>query len=233
MDKIPVITLDGPGGSGKGTVSRILARRLGWHFLDSGALYRLVGLAARRAGCAFDDEAALSRLASTLDARFDFDAGDGENAPVFLGDTEVSLALRSEESGAAASAVAVLPGVRSALVERQRAFRRAPGLVADGRDMGTVIFPDAGLKIFLEASAEERARRRYKQLKDKGMDVSLGGLLREIETRDRRDGERSVAPMRPAADAVVIDTTGVDVATVVETILRSWRETPAAHASGQ
>lgn len=231
MEKIPVITLDGPGGSGKGTVSRILAQRLGWHFLDSGALYRLVGLAAKRAGCALDDEITLSGLAATLDARFDFDAGDGENAPVFLGDAEVSVELRSEESGAAASAVAVLPGVRSALVERQRAFRRVPGLVADGRDMGTVIFPDAELKIFLEASAEERARRRYKQLKDKGMDVSLGGLLGEIEARDRRDGARSVAPMRPADDAVIIDTTGVDVPVVVETILRSWRARSAARVS--
>ncbi len=231
MEKIPVITLDGPGGSGKGTVSRILARQLGWHFLDSGALYRLVGLAARRAGCALDDEAALSRLAETLDARFDFDGVDGDGAPVFLGDTDVSVELRSEASGAAASAVAVLPGVRGALVGRQQAFRRAPGLVADGRDMGTVIFPDADLKIYLDASAEERARRRYKQLKDKGMDVSLGGLLREIEARDRRDGARPVAPMKPAEDAVIVDTTGVDVATVVETILQRWRAGPAARAS--
>lgn len=223
MDESPVITLDGPGGSGKGTVSRILARRLGWHFLDSGALYRLVGLAALRRGVSLDDENTLSGLAAGLDARFDFDAEDGENAPIFLENKEVSRDLRSERAGAAASAVAVLPGVRHALVDRQRAYRLPPGLVADGRDMGTVIFPDAGLKIFLDASAEERARRRYKQLKDKGMDVSLRSLLREIEERDLRDRARPLSPMRPADDAVVIDTTSMDIAQVVDAILHAWR----------
>lgn len=221
MKDIPVITLDGPGGSGKGTISRILARHLDWHFLDSGALYRLVGLAAGRHGVALDDETALGRLAGALDVRFA--AEDGGPTKIFLEDSDVTEELRSESVGAAASAVAVLPSVRRALVERQRAFRRPPGLVADGRDMGTVIFPDARLKIYLDASPEERARRRYKQLKDKGMDVSLVRLLKDIEERDRRDRERAVAPMKPAADAVIIDTTRMDIAAVVDAILQSWR----------
>lgn len=221
MEPVPVITLDGPGGSGKGTISRILARHLDWHFLDSGALYRLVGLAAARHRIALDDEAALGRLAGTLDVRFAAD--DGGPTRIYLEDSDVTEELRSESAGAAASAVAVLPGVRQALVERQRAFRRPPGLVADGRDMGTVIFPDARLKIYLDASPRERAKRRHKQLKDKGMDVSLMRLLQDIEARDRRDRERSVAPMRPAADAVIIDTTRMDIAAVVDAILQSWR----------
>lgn len=218
----PVITIDGPGGSGKGTVSRILARELGWHFLDSGALYRLLGLAAGRRGIALDDEAALATLAAGLSAAFHFD-DSGENAPIIFDNADVGAELRSEAAGAAASAVAVLPRVRRALIERQRAFRCPPGLVADGRDMGTTIFPDARLKIFLDASPEERARRRHKQLKDKGMDVSLGRLLEEIRERDRRDAERPVSPMRPADDAVTVDTTGMDVAAVVSRIVDEWR----------
>lgn len=217
----PVITIDGPGGSGKGTVSRIIARHLGWHFLDSGALYRLVGLSALREGVALDDEAALTRIASNLDVRFA--SNSSEEVEIFLEGDDVSTELRSERAGAAASAVAALPGVRRALVERQRAFRRPPGLVADGRDMGTAIFPDARLKIYLDASPRERAERRYKQLKDKGMDVSLDRLLEEIEARDRRDSARSASPMRPADDAVVVDTTRMDIATVVDTILQAWR----------
>jgi CMP/dCMP kinase len=219
---IPVITIDGPGGSGKGTVSRILARDLGWHFLDSGALYRLVGLAALQHGVALDDEPALSRLAERLDVYFD--PNGVENAPIFLENVDVSTELRSEASGEAASRVAALPGVRRALLDRQRAFRRPPGLVADGRDMGTVIFSDARLKIFLEASQRERAARRYKQLKEKGMNVSLGALLREIEARDARDSGRAAAPMRPAEDAVIIDTTRMGISEVVRQIMQLWHE---------
>lgn len=222
-DKPPVITIDGPGGSGKGTVSRILARELGWHFLDSGALYRLLGLAARRRGIALTDEPALETLAAGLSAEFHFDDNSGEKAPIIYETRDVSDELRSEEAGAAASAVAALPGVRWALVERQRGFRQPPGLVADGRDMGTSIFPDAELKIFLDASPEERARRRHKQLKDKGMDVSLGRLLEEIRARDRRDAERPVSPMRPAEGAVIIDTTGMGIQEVVAKIMDAWR----------
>jgi CMP/dCMP kinase len=217
---IPVITIDGPGGSGKGTVSRILARELGWRFLDSGALYRLVGLAARKRGIALDDEPALARVAAGLDV--DFDSNGSDHAVIYLENSDVSVELRSEASGDAASKVALLPGVRAALLERQRAFRRPPGLVADGRDMGTMIFPDADLKIFLEASQSERAARRYKQLKEKGMDVSLGALLRDIEARDARDSGRAASPMRPAGDAVIIDTTRMGIADVVSEIMRLW-----------
>jgi cytidylate kinase len=222
-DKAPVITIDGPGGSGKGTVSRIVARTLGWHFLDSGALYRLLGLAAQRRGIALDDEAALESLAGGLSAEFHFDDNSGDRAPIIYENEDVGDELRSEAAGAAASAVAALPGVRRALIERQRTFRQAPGLVADGRDMGTSIFPDAQLKIFLDASPEERARRRHKQLKDKGMDVSLGRLLEEIRMRDRRDAERTVSPMRPAEGALIVDTTGMGIQEVVAKIIEAWR----------
>ncbi len=213
MSGVPVITIDGPSGSGKGTVGRTVAARLGWHFLDSGALYRVLGLAALRHGVDLDDEAALAELARGLDVRF-----EGER--VILEGEDVSEAIRSEDAGAAASRVAALPRVREALLARQRAFRRSPGLVADGRDMGTVVFPDAPLKVFLEASPEERARRRFEQLKAQGLDVNLAQILTDIRERDRRDRERPVAPLKPAPDAVVIDSTERAPESVVQEILR-------------
>ncbi|QKT04784.1 (d)CMP kinase [Ectothiorhodospiraceae bacterium 2226] len=216
MSAAPVITIDGPSGSGKGTVSRLVADQLGWAFLDSGALYRLVGLAARRRGVALDDAAALANIARALDVRF-------VDEEVWLDGAEVGHELRSEASGAAASQVAALPAVREALVDRQRAFRAPPGLVADGRDMGTVIFPDAELKIFLTANAEERARRRYKQLKEKGLEADLAALVAEIAARDKRDSERAVAPLRPAEDAVVVDSSRLDIAQTVQEVLAAYR----------
>ncbi|GAA5073061.1 (d)CMP kinase [Lysobacter panacisoli] len=217
-ESIPVLTIDGPSGSGKGTISRYVAARLGWHYLDSGALYRAVGVAAGWADLDLADPAALVRC--TFDTRIDFieDPAGGE-LRVLVNDVDATDELRTETAGAAASAIAAIPEVRAALKDRQRAFRRAPGLVADGRDMGTVIFPDALHKVFLTASAEERAERRYKQLKDKGVSVNLDGLLREILARDARDASRAVAPLRPAEDAVRIDTTGLGIEEVVERVL--------------
>ena len=213
----PVVTLDGPSGSGKGTISRAVARRVSWHLLDSGALYRLVALAGATAGLAPDDVARHAALASAMHVEFGWTAGGEEQ--VRLDGRDVSHEIRSETAGAGASRVAAWPEVRAALLTRQRAFAQAPGLVADGRDMGTVVFPRAELKIFLTATPEERARRRYKQLKDKGSDVSLAALSREIAERDLRDQTRQVAPLRPAADACVIDSTGLDVGTVVARVL--------------
>lgn len=222
---VPVVTVDGPSGSGKGTVCRLLARRLGWHLLDSGALYRLVGLAARRHAIDPGDHSALETLARELDVRFEPDAEEGAaHERVILEGKDVGPMLRSEETGMLASVIAVVPGVRSALLVRQRAFRQPPGLVADGRDMGTVVFPDATLKVFLTASAEERAQRRYKQLKEKGETVSLPRLVQDIAARDRRDAERAVAPLRPAPDAVAIDTTGLGIEQVFLRLLAAARE---------
>jgi cytidylate kinase len=219
MTTIPVLTIDGPSGSGKGTIARRVADELGWGLLDSGALYRLTALAASRAGLVDATEAELAGLASGLDVRFS--SADSGDEQIFLSGEEVSAEVRDEQCGLMASKIAPLPAVRQALVGLQRSFHKAPGLVADGRDMGTTIFPNAGLKVFLTASAEERAKRRHKQLKDKGIDVSLPALSRDIEDRDRRDSERSVAPLRPADDARVLDSSHLNIDEVVQTVL-SW-----------
>ncbi len=216
-ESAPVIAIDGPSGSGKGTIARRVAEALGYHLLDSGALYRLTALAAARKGVALDDAGGLAAVARSLDVRFDSD--DAGEERIWLEGDDVSLEIRTEEAGAGASTVAVIPAVRQALLERQRAFQRPPGLVADGRDMGTQVFPSATVKIFLTASAEERARRRHKQLKDKGLDVSLAALSRDIEDRDRRDSERSVAPLRPAEDARILDSSGQSIEAVTKTVL--------------
>jgi cytidylate kinase len=217
MKKVPVIAIDGPSGSGKGTIARRAAEALGWHLLDSGALYRLVALAATRLGVRFDDEDGLAEIARNLNVHFGSD--DRGNEQIMLAGDDVTLAIRTEEAGAGASAVAALTAVREALLDLQREFRKPPGLVADGRDMGTHVFADASLKVFLTASAEERARRRHKQLKDKGIDVSLAALSRDIEDRDRRDTERLVAPLRPAEDARILDSSGQSIAAVTNTVL--------------
>ena len=213
----PVLAIDGPGGAGKGTVSRLVARHLGWHLLDSGALYRLVALEASRRGVDLEAEEALARLATRLDAEFE---STGDYVRVLLNGVDVTDAIRSEAAGDGASQVASVAGVRRALVQRQRDFRREPGLVADGRDMGVAIFPDADLKVFLTASVEERVRRRHKQLKDKGIDVSLSDLSRDMVERDRRDSERSISPLKPSDDARILDTTGMEIPEVVATVLR-------------
>ncbi len=215
---VPVIAIDGPSGSGKGTLCQTLARHFGWHLLDSGALYRLTGMAADRHGVALDDELAVAELAKNLDVQF-VPGAAGEPTSVLLEGDDVSGELRTEKTGLLASKVAVLGAVRSALLQRQRDFAQAPGLVADGRDMGTVVFTDAPLKIFLTASAEERAQRRYKQLKLKGDDVNLATLLLEIQARDKRDSERELAPLKPAADAIQLDSSGLGIEEVFERVL--------------
>ncbi|MEX1826688.1 (d)CMP kinase [Luteibacter sp. CQ10] len=211
---VPVLTIDGPSGSGKGTISRMVADKLGWRLLDSGALYRAVGYAAGEEGIDLSDVDAVTRCAQTVKIRFQA-SQDGGETHVIVNGHDATAELRTETAGAAASAIAVIPSVRQALVDLQLGFRKAPGLVADGRDMGTVIFPDAAHKVFLTASAAERAKRRYKQLKDKGLSVTLSVLQREIEARDERDASRAVAPLKPAEGAVVIDTTGMPIETVV------------------
>jgi len=214
---VPVIAIDGPSGSGKGTIACRVADALGYHLLDSGALYRLVALSAQTSGVSLQDAQGLAELAHDLDARFD--SNDAGEERIWLGDEDVTTLIRTEETGAGASTVAQISAVRQALFERQRAFQQPPGLVADGRDMGTHVFPRAVLKIFLTASAEERARRRHKQLKDKGLNVSLAALSRDIEDRDRRDSERSVAPLRPAEDARILDSSGQSIEAVTHTVL--------------
>ena len=219
--RTPIVTIDGPSGSGKGTISRAVAIRLGWHFLDSGALYRLVALAGLKRGLKPDDVEGHARVAASLDVRFEVTPDGGEL--VLLEGEVVTDEIRSEVAGQGASRVATWPGVRSALLDRQRAFARPPGLVADGRDMGTVVFPGADLKIFLTATPDERALRRYKQLKDKGSDVSLAALSREITERDLRDSTRTVAPLKPAPDAEVIDSTGLTIDHVIDRVMALGR----------
>lgn len=214
---IPVITIDGPVSSGKGTVARRVAARLGWHLLDSGALYRVLGLYAERRGVDLDNEMQLVDLAERLPVSF---KEQGEDTAVILDGEDVGALIREERVGELASRVAVLQPVRDALFARQRAFALAPGLVADGRDMGTVVFRDAPLKIYLTASAEERARRRFAQLKEKGFDATLATLIEDIRTRDDRDMNRDVAPLKPADDATVVDSTDMTVDQVVDRILK-------------
>ncbi|WP_313548542.1 (d)CMP kinase [Pseudomonas sp.] len=217
MSTAPVIAVDGPGGSGKGTIAALLSRRLGWNLLDSGALYRLLAFAARNHGVDLTNEESLKALAAYLDVQFQ--AGHEHGQRIVLEGEDVTDFIRTEDIGAGASQVAILPAVREALLQRQKAFREAPGLIADGRDMGTVVFPDAELKIFLTASAEERARRRYLQLKKKGESVTLPGLLEEIRERDERDTQRTVAPLKPADDAIVLDSTNLSIEQVLDHIL--------------
>lgn len=219
---IPVVAIDGPGGSGKGTISQLLAARLGWHYLDSGALYRVLGLAAQDAGIPLTHAPALARLAGEIQIGFE-PQGDG-SARVMLNGRDVSLRLRTEACGRWASEVAVWPEVRAALLQKQHDFRQNPGLVADGRDMGTTVFPNAQLKIFLTASPEVRAARRYKQLKEKGLDASLPLLLGEIRARDARDAGRAASPLRPADDAEILDTSTMGINEVVEFILHRLRQ---------
>lgn len=221
---VPVIAIDGPSGSGKGTIARRVAEALGFHLLDSGALYRLTAIVAAKNGITLDDVAGVARIARDLDIRFDSHA-DGMEL-IWLANEDVTQEVRKESTGAGASTVAAIPEVREALLMRQRAFQKAPGLVADGRDMGSHVFTGATLKIFLTASAEERARRRHKQLKDKGIGVSLAALSRDIEDRDRRDSERTVAPLKPAPDARILDSSGKSIEAVTQIVL-DWVAEPS------
>lgn len=216
--RAPVVTLDGPGGAGKGTISYMLAKKLGWHLLDSGAMYRVLALAALQHGISLEDEKSLGELAEVLDVEF----RPAVNSPiceVMLEGQSVSNDIRTEAAGNNASIVAALPMVRVGLLARQKAFQDSPGLIADGRDMGTVVFPTAQVKIFLTASAEERASRRYKQLKEKGFDVSLRDLCTEIKERDERDANRAVSPLKPADDAILLDSTELAIEAVFEQVL--------------
>ena len=216
MTQAPVIAVDGPAASGKGTIAAAVAAALGFHYLDSGALYRLVALQALRTGTGFEEGEALANLAAHLDVAF-------VAGKILLEGDEVTADIRNERVSTGASEVAVHQDVRSALIDRQRAFRRPPGLVADGRDMGTVVFPDAPLKLFLTATAEERARRRHKQLIAKGISITMDSLLRDIRERDARDAGRAAAPLRPADDAVLLDTTELTIDEVVARVLSLWR----------
>jgi cytidylate kinase len=222
MADIPVITVDGPSGAGKGTISHMLADTLGWHFLDSGALYRVTGQACLIEGVSWDDHPAVTEIARHLQVSFRT-SPSGEILVSYKG-RDVSRAIRTEEGGRGASTVAAIPAVRDALLARQREFCQAPGLVADGRDMGTVVFPSAPLKIFLTASALERAERRYKQLIAKGENVSLPRLLQDIEERDERDSSRDVAPLVPAEDAIVIDSTATSIEDVFAQVMQKVKE---------
>ena len=217
QESVPVITIDGPSGAGKGTVARIVADQLGWHLLDSGAIYRVLAVAAEHHNIAVDDEESLLPVAAHLDVQFQINS-DGDGSVILEGE-DVSQAIRTEDVGAMASKVAAFPRVREALLRRQRAFKIPPGLVADGRDMGTVVFTDAPVKVFLTASAEERAQRRFNQLKEKGFDVKIGRLLDDIRQRDERDSNRKVAPLVPAEGALIVDSTDLSIQEVVNKVL--------------
>ena len=212
----PVITVDGPSGAGKGTVCARLAQELNWQLLDSGALYRITGLASDRKGLALDDESAVAGVAANLDVRFE---PTPIGVKVILEGDDVTDQIRTEEVGSLASQVAALSEVRTALLQRQRDFQALPGVIADGRDMGTVVFPQAQVKVFLTASAEERGQRRYKQLTEKGFDASLPALIEDIRARDERDSNRAVAPLKPADDATVIDSTSMTIEEVCNQVL--------------
>lgn len=213
---IPVLTIDGPSGAGKGTVSRSIAKQLGWHYLDSGSIYRSLALATLQQGVDLEDETAVVDVAKNMNLAFEC----GDELIVKLNNEDITLQLGLETTGNAASLIASLPKVRAALLAKQQSFRQAPGLVADGRDMGTVVFPDAQYKVFLTASAEERAKRRYKQLKEKGIDANLSSLINDIEARDRRDTERTTAPLAMAENALYIDSSNMSIPAVLEEILK-------------
>ena len=215
---IPVLTIDGPSGSGKGTIAERIANRLGWHCLDSGALYRLVGLSVHRAGIGFDNASKIANIARSMNVEF-------VSGKVMMDGEDVSLAIRTEQAGNNASKVAAIPEVRTALLQWQRDYCREPGLVADGRDMGTVVFPGAAVKIFLDASAEERAKRRYNQLKEKGLDANLSDLIAEIRERDDRDRNRSVAPLKAPEGSLEVDSTALSIDEVLEKVLEAVRST--------
>lgn len=218
----PVLTIDGPSGSGKGTISRIVAQRLGWHYLDSGALYRAVGVAAGWADLDLDDAGALVRC--TFDTTIGFREGEAGDLRVLVNGHDATDELRTETAGAAASAIAAIPEVRAALKDRQRAFRQPPGLVADGRDMGTVVFPQARLKVFLVANAQARATRRHKQLMSKGISTSIDDLRAALEARDERDSQREVAPLKAAEDALLLDNSGLSIEQSVDQVLEWWAQ---------
>lgn len=221
---VPVITIDGPSGSGKGAITFRLADKLGYHILDSGALYRLIGLAARKHGIGLDDEPALANLGRTLDIAFEPSGNAAEPLIIRLEGEDVTQRLRTDQAGTDASTVAPLPEVREAIKALQRSFMQPPGLIADGRDMGTVVFPDADVKIYLTASAKARAQRRYNQLIDKDIDVSLHALFQSIQERDERDMNREVAPLKPAEDAIIVDSTSLGIDEVVARVMEAVKK---------